>query len=474
MALPDKFYSMFVSDTEAFLLECVRPSAGAVSVLSMKKVPTGSLKGIKFTLPVYLILPSYGVFTHIASLVAPDANIEALAARYEARQSIPMPEHLVSTAYAVLDEGGHIIKPAVISAVKQDVIEKYVGFYLNQHNKIAGYTYGLIDFYNAVSFYAAVHRLRSGDNIILGVFAGENYVDAVILGGTRKEDVFKTIHRSNYISAIFDIKEMLEVYFARHGGVAGAVALTKGINKCVFLGHSEEARQEIRDLLAKEFSTAPVSLSLRDLDDNLAADSNDCGFVMAFGQAITVSGSESHIGLVFDPMDGGVEREMGVLEKLASAGAFGVVLAGIGIFAAGPFAQVSGEISRLEGILSQQKALRRTIARYEKQRQSLLAKLSQRSSFVEKQGLFVKAIASMASCLPGNLRITNYNSQITFNDKRQPLLNITLTGVGRSYQDINAFVQSLRNSGVFKKVVPVASRLLDGNEKVEVLVSLEM
>ncbi len=476
MGVSVKFYSVYVSDTDAFLLECSSLGSGEISIESMRKLPAASLKTLALSYPVYLTIPSYGVFTRVVDLVAPEDDIVPLAVQYELQKSVPMPLHMIKSSYSVMSELNEAVKRGVISAVKYDALNRYSELHIGKGSRIGGYTYGLIDFYNAMAHYADRHGLRSQQDIVLGLFTGKNYVDLVILGREPNEDLFKTIHRSNYVSAILDVKELLEAYFSKHGGVAGAVALTKGITQCVFLGYSFESSREISEIINREFGLTPIPLSIFELVDSPPENLKDCGFVMAFGQALAVSKSNGAMHNVFvlnnashrgNPDIKTVDLGVGFLSvALVLVSSLSLIL--------GPFPKIMAQKKQLQSIIEEQKKLSSSIRRYARQTGDLSEKIRNRAYYLSKKKFFIEVLSIIAEILPDKVKITDYSAKILFAQTGEPVLNITINGVGASYQDINAFVQGLRNKGIFKKVTPVASRLLDGNEKVEVLISLEL
>ncbi len=478
-----RFYSVYFCCAEVFILECLSGKEFSdFKVVKKFNLPVEELYLWKPKYPVFVCLPSNMFFLKQVELICPSDVPCELAVAYEYDKNIPFPSHTVYWNWTPVDQG-YVFKPAIIFGIRTDVIDKWLCKVSSPLDKTVAVTPYIASCYNLIRYLDLEDNLREEDKISLLLYCDSHCTDLIIVGQNPSQDLLRTFTRVyGNVSLVWDIKETLEMYFARFSARVGDVPLSKEIKK-IFLIRSGELQKEnewetvFAEQVGVQIEEFPFDriISAFFHNDSLLSEKNKA-FCLCLGLAMMSLPINSALEMLI-PLE--VERKSFsfsyvdiVLQTALLLGASALV-GGMYLNVFLPIKQQKNEFTR---ILTSYKEIGLQKKRLQKKRDLLLAEIKSVNSRLSSQYSWESILEIISSSMQDidTVKIDEFSGKIFSEEANKMRLTVSLKISARDYDVLNEFIRNLRQIGKLKRVSPVTSRFDEEKQNVEMLLVVEI
>ncbi len=465
---------------QVYLAECERVEGDIpVRIIRSFFLPKDERWVARKLTPVFVALPDNDFFIKQVDFIVPPNTPLDLPANFEAEKTIPFDLSSVCWSYAVVQENDEeITVPAILLASKIEKISSFLNRMGTLSFGIKGIIPCVLAYYYLLLFLDKKYSLRDKEKIALFLCFSQRFTSVIIFGAEPKDDWIRTFSRTyGSESLIWDIRELLEAYFAAHSVVLGEYVLTKDIKQIYYLRLEEvEPDRDWEIEFTKEMGMDLAELPLDMIFDDMMERDEWGGYnALCLGVALAVTRFQMGMPAGFvapvyhAPMRRTVPKWQIALQILFLFGLIGLLVREIFVRYL-PLKEAKKQISN---VISEYKQLEKSARKFEQERMAQMEKRDNLINILQAQLLWEKTIellSQMVSKLDGVVI-----SELTGNFVTGTKLGVTFVVrvYAASYEELNELLENLRRTNVFTKVYPITSKYDRDRGKVDMLLRME-
>ncbi len=480
MAYTFRFYAVQVCCAELGILECRLDRDGSLEITKSFSLPLEDAYLWKPQYPVYLALPSNMFFMKQLRLLCPQGVDCDFAVDFEYDKNIPFPKHSVYWSYDLLDGPAEadIEREALIFAGRAEVIDRWLGKMNGALSSPSGITPYSIAFYNLLKLLEFSLSIRQREKVSIALLCSQGFTDVVIIGENPSRDWIRTLPRGyGNVSLIWDIKELLEAYFARFSKRIGEVVLSQEIDTIYLLVNDDIKREEEWEaLFEKELGVVPVPFPVNQaLQQNSMEGKNIEKFALAFGLAVMFSKNKFDVLNGIIPIDVKLEYSIPGFYNILQLFLILSLISGVGYLTLKDLMPVKSLIGYVDSQIAGYRDIKNRVDKLKKKRDELVDKLALFNKAVSRQYFYPEFFSVLSSCMESldSVVVSSISAKlIESSQNNTEQLVFSLQIVSDNYDSLNDLLINLRKSGKFSKVSAVNSRY-DSDNKVTMLLVLE-
>ncbi len=480
MAYTFRFYAVQVCCAELGILECRLDNDGSLEVTKSFSLPLEDAYLWKPQYPVYVVLPSNMFFMKQVRLLCPEGVNCDFAVDFEYDKNIPFPKHSVYWSYDLLDTGtdGDVEREALIFAAREEVVDRWIAKMDGALSSPSGITPYSIAFYNLIRLLEFSTPIRQKEKVSIALLCTHGFTDLIIIGEDSSRDWIRTLPRGyGNVSLIWDIKELLESYFAKFSGRIGDVVLSQDIDAIyLFVNDDIKPEEEWDALFEKELGLRPTPFPVESILRQQSIETRSIEkFALAFGLAVMFSKDKFNTLNGIIPIESKIEYRIPIFYNVLQSILLFSLISGAGYLSIKDIIPVKNLIGYVNTQLTDYKNIKRKVIRLKKKRDELVNELSLFNKTMSLQYFYPEFFTILSSCMESldSVVVSSVSAKLLEDgqDKAEQLV-FSLQIVSDNYDNLNDLLINLRKSGRFSKVSAVNSRY-DSDNKVTMLLVLE-